>query len=269
MKLLTYCFVFIGLFALLNLEASPVELQPHRAYYTISLAGRPDPLSEVSDIRGTMMIEFNKVCGGYTVQQLSDVWRYLNDEDSSVEHVRWGYTTFESDEGTSFKFYTFRKVNDELVEDIQGTATKNGEIIQVNYQKPERKQVTLAEGTLFPQQHIRALLQAAAEGERVFPKTVFDGSSMDGASEINTFIGAKKVGADAKGNEGVHQFDGQAYWPVRFAVYGLDKSEYEPEYITTQELLPNGIIKKYNIDYGGVKINGVLDRVELLSNGGC
>jgi len=264
-----YFFVVFGLLAQFSLEAAPVELQPHRAYYTVSLAGRPDPRSEVTDVRGTMMIEFDKVCGGWTVQQISEIWRYHNDEENTVEHVRWGYVTFEDTQGTLFKFNTFRKTNDELVEDIQGTARKNGKLIEVDYQKPKKTKIILPDGTLFPIQHTHALLEAAQIGEQMFPRIVFDGSSTDGASEINTFIGTKKTAAGNSGTEASHQFASLPFWPVRFAVYGLDKTNYEPEYITTQELLPNGIIKQYVIDYGGLKIRGVLDRVELLPVGGC
>jgi len=267
LRISAYFFVIVGFFIPLGL-AAPIELQPHRAYYTVSLTGRPDPRSSVVDVRGTMMIEFNKVCNGWTVQQLSEIWRY-HDDDSS-EHTRWGYVTWEADDGSLFKFNTFRKANDELVEDIRGMAKKNGKLIDATYQKPEKKTINLPENALFPIQHIKALLEAAQEGEHMFPRVVFDGSSAGGASEINTFIGAKKVTAGNPASEKAHQFASQPFWPVRFAVYGLGETAYEPSYSTTQDLLPNGIIKQYVIDDGMIKIHGVLDRVELLSEGsGC
>lgn len=259
-----YLFVFIGFFMPSFLDAAPIELQPHRAYYTVSLACRPDPRSDVSDVRGTMMIEIDKVNGGWTVQQLSEIWRYHNDDENSVEHVRWGYVTFENTEGTLFKFNTFRKTNNELVEDIHGSATKNSSQIDVQYQKPHNKKLRLPEGTLFPIQHMQAYLGAALMGTQMFPATVFDGSSTEGASEINTFIGTKKTIEDNPNNAATHQFANQPFWPVRFAVYGINKTDYEPDYVTIQELLPSGIIKQYTIDYGGLKIRGVLDRIELL-----
>lgn len=253
--------VMIGLMAPLGLNAV-VELQPHRAYYTISMTGRPDASSHVSDVRGTMMLEFNKICGGWTVQQLSEIWRYQ--DDGAVEHVRWGYVTWEADDGSYFKFNTFRKVNDELVEDIRGSAKRTGKLTQAIYQKPEKKTIELPDGVLFPIQHTKGLLEAVYLGEHMFPKIIFDGSNVDGASEINTFMGAKKVIAGNPAVEEAHQFANQPFWPVRFAVYGLGETTYEPIYITTQELLPNGIIKQYVIDNDGVKIRGILERVELL-----
>ena len=267
-RLFAYFFIIVKFFVPFCLAAPVVELQPHRAYYSISMCGRPSPQSNILDVRGTMMLEFNKVPGGWTVQQLSEIWRYTNDE--SVEHVRWGYVTWEAEDGSLFKFNTFRKVNDELVEDIRGTAKRKGKLTQVFYQKPGQNTLQLPEGTFFPIQHTQRLLTAAQAGEHTFPSIVFDGSNITGASEINTFIGAKKVIASNPMADDTHQFANQPFWPIRFAVYGLKETAYEPNYVTTQELLPNGIIKQYVIvDSEGLEIRGSLERIELLSEGGA
>jgi hypothetical protein len=228
--------------------------------------GRPRPESNIADVRGTMMIEFNKVPGGWTVQQLSEIWRYPSNEP--VEHIRWGYVTWEAEDGSVFKFNTFRKINDELVEDIRGTAKRHGKLTQVFFQKPEQKTIQLPEGTLFPIQHTHKVLAAAQAGDHAFPSVVFDGSQMQGASEINTFISAKKVIAGNGNAEDTPQLANHPFWPVRFAVYGLKETAYEPKYVTTQDLLSNGIIKQYVIvDQEDVEIRGILERIELLDGG--
>jgi hypothetical protein len=259
------CFFIIGAFFIPFSLKAVAKLQPHRAYYTITMTGRPDPRGSVSDVRGTMMLEFNKVAGGWTVQQLSEIWRYQ--DNGSVEHVRWGYVTWEAEDGSLFKFNTFRKIDDELVEDIRGIAKRDGKLTWVTYQKPDKKTVKLPEGALFPVQHTKGLLEAASLGEHIFPRIVFDGSNEEGASEINAFLGAKKVVAGNPTAEDAHQFANQPFWPVRFAVYELGETAYEPIYTTTQELLENGIIKQYIIDNDGVKVRGILERVELVSGG--
>lgn len=268
MRCFAYLIVIFGFSMSVGLAAS-VELQPHRAYYSISMGGRPKPQSSIIDVRGTMMLEFNRVQSpdGWTVQQVSEIWRYMN--DGSIEHVKWGYVTWEATDGSLFKFNTFRKINNEMVEeeDIQGTATKKGKLIQVIYQKPEQKTLQLPEDTFFPIQHIQKLLGAAEAGEHAFPRIVFDGSNINGASEINTFIGRKKVITENSTCEPTHQFANQPFWPIRFAVYGVKETAYEPNYLTRQELLPNGIIKQYSIWKDGVEIRGTLERVELLPGG--
>lgn len=244
-----------------------LQLQPHRAYYTVTMETLPSPQNPLRDIRGTMMVELSKSCGGWTAQQFSEVWRYYDDD--SIEHVKWGHVTWEADDGSRFKFNTFRKSDDELVEDIRGVATKRGKAIEVTYQKPEKITIVLPEATLFPQQQVKALLKTAEEGEHVLSRVVFDGSTAQGALEINAFIGAKKIIAGNPNQEATSQFASQPFWPIRFSIYEMGKVEYESDYTTTQELLPNGIIKKYVIESSGVKIKGVLERVELLSESDC
>lgn len=265
MRRLAYFFIIVGFFIPIAL-ATAVELQPHRAYYSISMSVPARPQNNIVDVRGTMMLEFNKIPGGWTVQQLSEIWRYTDDE--SVEHVRWGYVTWEAEDGMVFKFNTFRKVNDELVEDIRGTAKRKGKLIQVFYQKPEQKTLQLPEDTFFPIQHTKRLLTAAQEGEHSFPSIVFDGSNTTGASEINTFIGTKKVIAGNSTTEDSHQFANQPFFPVRFAVYGVKETAYEPNYVTTQKLLLNGIIAEYRIvEREGIELCGKLERIEVLPEG--
>jgi hypothetical protein len=106
-------------------------------------------------------------------------------------------------------------------------------------------------------------LKAAEEGEHTYPCVVFDGSTV-GASEINTLKGAKKETAGNPKTDDAHQFANQPFWPVRSSIYGLGEMAYEPAYVTTQELRSDGIIKQYVIDNDGVKIRGVLERVELV-----
>lgn len=242
------------------------ELQPHRAYYTISMISLPSIKSTVTDVRGTMMIELLKTSDGWAFQQISDVWRYSGEDE--VEHIRWGSVTFESADSRFFKFNIFRKMDDELVEDIRGKATKCTKGIEVSYQKPNKATLKLPEGTLFPLEYTQGLLKIAEEGEHMYPAIVFDGSSTEGPSEIDVFVGEKKVMAGNPATEGAHQFAAQPFWPVRFSVYGEGGGQYEAEYTTTQELLPNGIIKQYVVDDGAIKIRGVLDRVEVLSKEG-
>lgn len=263
------CFVFCLMLGwLLNPSLGVAdEIQPHRAYYTVSMISQPSIRRTLTDVRGTMMLELSKVEGGWTSQQVSDIWKYMGEEEA--EHIRWGYVTFESDDNSVFKFNTFRKVDDDLVEDIRGMAKKEEKIIEAIYQKPEEKHLKLPEETLFPLEHIKDLLANAEQDEHLYPGIVFDGSSMNGASEINTFIGEKKVYAGNPSLESTHQLAGQPFWPVRFSVYGLGGIGYEAEYTTTQELLPNGIIKQYVIDDGTIRIRGVLDRIELLPKEGC
>ena len=100
-----------------HLKAS-VEFQPHRAYYTVTMEGKPDPRSSVTDVQGVMLLEFQNVPGGWTIQQRSKTRLYY--EDGSVEYVEWAYLTYESTDGSLFKFETSRKIDEEIQEHLVG-----------------------------------------------------------------------------------------------------------------------------------------------------
>jgi len=251
-------YFFLACFLLLvpDLKA---DLQPHRAYYTLALAGRPSPQSPLVDVRGTLLIELSKAETGWTLQHLSKLSLYY--VDGTVEHVRDGYVTFEAYDGNLFKFHTYRRVDDAPVETIsKGVAKKKGETLEVTYTQPTKKTLVLPEGALFPLQYRQALLKAASEGEKMFPRLVFDGRNLEGASETNTFMSAQRVG------ESGHQLAGQAFWPMRSAIYSPKTTYYEPMCTTTQDLFATGITGPYVTDcmMGDMKIHGTLDRVELL-----
>ncbi|MBL8676362.1 MAG: DUF1849 family protein, partial [Alphaproteobacteria bacterium] len=150
----------------------------------------------------------------------------------------------------------------------RGQASKCAKEVEVSYQKPNKVTLKLPENTLFPLEYTQGLLKIAEEGEHMYPAVVFDGSNTEGPSEIDVFVGEKKVMTENSAIEGTHQFAAQPFWPVRFSVYGEEGGQYEAEYTTTQELLPNGIIKQYVVDDGTIKIRGVLDRVEVLPKEG-
>src|SRR5690242_2627276 len=96
-RLYTYFVLILGALIPPNF-AAPLELQPHRAYYTVTMVDCATPHASVADIRGTMMVEFSKAGKGWAVQQLSETWRYY--KDGSIEHVRWGYVTWEAEDGS-------------------------------------------------------------------------------------------------------------------------------------------------------------------------
>lgn len=255
-------FIFICLFlSPFQLQSEPL-LQPHRAYYALTMAERPGLASDVADVRGTMMVEMTKVADGWTVQQILEIWKYADEE--AIEHVRSGYATWEAEDGSLFKFNAFEKVNDELVENVRGIVQKNGKQKQVFFQKPERKTLSLPEGTLFPIEYLKALLAAAQKGDHVFSQVVFEGKELQGASEFNTFIGPKKSMEGMKLGKGAPQFANQAFWPIRTSTYGVETADYNPDSVKMEDMLPNGIITKFTLDDGDIKIKGTLERVELL-----
>lgn len=249
-----------------NVKAT--ELKSHIANYGVTLADSAFPSQEISDAKGEMKLELREDCEGWTLEQLSDTTIYDNAGES--EHIRWGYTIWESNDGKTLRFSSFRKVDGELVENIRGTAKwKSDGMGEITYVQPTALTLPLEKGTLFPIQYQQALLKAAASGERLFIAKVFDGSTTEGAFEMNTFIGGMHKAEQTLGGKDPIQAH-VPYWPLKIAVYGKNPEAFGPDYETRQEMFSNGVLKDYTIDYGpSFTIKGTLERLEFLPKQDC
>ncbi len=247
-----FAILFLFLLCCRDLQAV-IDLQPHRAYYTLTMVGRP---SALADIRGTLLVEVNKADGGWTTQHLSETWLYY--VDGTADHVREGFVTYEAEDGALLKFHAYRWVNNDPIETMtKGVVHRKGKVLDVTYTHPEKKKQTLSPACLFPLQYRKALIEAARKGEKLFPQLVFE---REGAVETNTFISTQRT------EDAGHKLAGQTFWPIRSAIYSPTAVSYEPLSTTTQDLFPNGIIGQYVTDHEieGAKVHGVLDRIELL-----
>ncbi|WP_245613118.1 cell envelope integrity EipB family protein [Skermanella stibiiresistens] len=250
-------------------SASPaqaaVEIAPHRAIYKMSLASSRNN-STVSDVRGQMMFEWADACDGWTIEQRFQL-RFQYSEGEQVD-MSTNYATWEAKDGQTYRFNVRKLVNGELDEELRGTAEAHADRPGVaRYVKPEEQEIELPGGTLFPSMHTIQLLRHAADGDKVFGTTVFDGSDTEGATEINTVMGLRKDLAQDK------RFDSRLFhgkiWPVRMAFFPLASDDAAPEYEMGLQLLENGVAQSMLIDYGDFTVAAVLEQIESLPRPRC
>ena len=255
-------------FCLSPQNLSAYELKSHVASYSVSLADAASPSQEIVDVNGEMKLELREDCEGWTLEQTSDTVIY--DNDGGAENIRWGYTIWESNDGKTLRFSSFRKIEGELVENIRGVAKwKPDGTGEVAYVQPSPITLPLEPGTLFPIQYQKAVLKAAESGDRLFVAKVFEGSSTEGAYEINTFIGGMHKAEQTLGGQDSIQAH-VPYWPIKIAVYGKNSEAFGPDYETRQELFFNGVLRNYTIDYSPeFQIKGTLERIEFLPKQEC
>src|SRR5919205_1026722 len=104
-------------------------------------------------------------CAGYTMKQRLVV--NLSDEEGNSSLLDFRISTFESGPGDLFQFDTETKVNDEIVEDLKGEAKRGSSAVDVTLEEPDPKKIALEAATLFPGQHLRAILEAARAEQRL------------------------------------------------------------------------------------------------------
>jgi hypothetical protein len=260
--------------------AGAADIDPHRALYSLTL-GSSRSGSGVLGATGAMYYEWGETCDGWTVEQrfrLRTMYAESGGSELSSTLVTW-----ESKDGLRYRFNERRLRNGEVDEELHGEAhldgpDKGGE---AEFTKPESATLTLAPGVIFPTAHTLVLIDRATAGDQFVSRQVFDGSSVENASQITAVIGAETPpGAPAAGPADPDQPSADAAkdpllrhsgWRVRLAFFppGADTGAETPDYELGMRLLSNGVSQDMDLDYGDYVIKAHLDEIEPLPKPAC
>ncbi|NNG02499.1 MAG: cell envelope integrity EipB family protein [Inquilinus sp.] len=243
--------------------AAAWEIAPHRAIYQLDM-GSARMGSQVSDVDGQMLFLWEESCDGWTVEQRYRT-RYLFAEGGEVD--QWmTYATWESKDGRDFNFTVRNATGGMTDEEIRGVAEIGGDGTgRVDYRIPESHAEALPSGTLFPTAHTLRLLQEAEDGGRFFVSYMFDGTEVDGLSEISAVIGDRQPGP----KEAENALLSRPFWPVQLAFFSLSEGGSEPDYEMSVTLYDNGVIDSMLIDYGDFTVRATLAELEALDRPDC
>lgn len=252
--------------------AFAVEIAPHRALYSLTL-GASKSSSGVVGASGAMVYEWGETCDGWTVQQRFRL-RLQYAEQDGVE-VSSNLVTWEAKDGLRYRFNERRLRNGEPDEEIKGEAKLDGtgKGGTAEFSRPEATTLTLAPGVLFPTAHTILLIDRAQAGEQFVSKQVFDGATVENASQITAVIGApQKVGAGvAPGRDKPvdNTLLKRPSWRVRLAFFPADNKSGQPDYELGMKLLDNGVSQDMSLDYSDYVIRAKLDEIEALPRPTC
>jgi len=243
---------------LFSATAHAVDVSPHRAIYDLSLASAKSS-SGIVDAKGSMLVEWADSCDGWTIDQ-----RYrlsVTNDESENSDVTVSFSTWESKDGLSYRFF-IRKLRDgEVAEEARGRAKLNGrgEAGRADFSQPEVMSIELPKGTMFPTDHTLLLLKGAAESQRFVSRPVFDGGELEGPSEVTAAIGqAAKPATDAKA------LLAHRGWSIRLAFYKPDQAGSEADYEVGMKLLENGVAEDMTLDYGDMVVRAKLREIEAI-----
>jgi outer membrane protein OmpA-like peptidoglycan-associated protein len=108
--------------ALLAVPAFAADIQPHRALYVLSL-GDAKTSSGVLGADGAMTYQWGETCGGWTVEQRFRLRLEYADQDATT--ITSNLVTWESKDGSRYRFNERRMRNGELDQQIKGEAHLN------------------------------------------------------------------------------------------------------------------------------------------------
>jgi hypothetical protein len=261
-----------------TLPAGGADIDPHRALYTLSL-GTSKSGSGVLGASGAMYYEWGETCDGWTVEQrfrLRIVYAEQGGGDLSSTLVTW-----ESKDGLRYRFNERRLRNGEPDEELHGEAHLDGpgKGGVAEFTKPQSTTIKLAPGVIFPTAHTLVLIDSAKAGDQFLVRQVFDGSTVENASQISAVIGSelkpdavdKLADPNSKPSADVAKSPLLQHpsWPMRLAFFPPDSASETPDYELGMRLLSNGVSQDMDLDYGDYVVKAHLDEIEPLGKPSC
>lgn len=167
--------------------AVAAELLAHQASYRMSLA-TASQASALVGAQGVMLYRAVRDCDGWTVENTT--YMRLSYQNEADVDTKWTFASWESLDGRNFRFHARLIEDGALVERLEGEAALNGDGSggTAVLTHPEETTIPLPPGTLFPTDHMRALIAAAEAGEPIFVRLLFDGASLANPYLVNAII---------------------------------------------------------------------------------
>jgi len=237
-------------------------LASHRAVYDLKLS--QSRKAALQAVRGRILYDFTgSACEGYTTQVRQVTEMESGERGPSLSDLR--SSMWEDDAGKTFRFASTNYVNQQRTQEVDGTATRGSDGIEVVLKKPVAKTFRLAPATAFPTDHLRRVIVAARAGQKVFQLPVYDGSE-DGEKIYNTLtvIGDPLTRKPSDAAGGKPELANATRWHVRVSYFDQrGAGEQTPVYAIAFELYDNGISRALTLDYNEFEITGAMSSLEI------
>ena len=161
-------------------------LASHRGIYSLTL-DRARENATIVDVSGAMLFELIDACESWTTRQRLTMT--LRDREGTELETGSDYATLESMDGRNLRFSLTHMTQGAVKSRVAGQAelTADGSGV-ARYSEPEVKELPIPPGTLLPNTHTIAALNAARAGQRLLVAPIFDGTTADGAQQTTTVM---------------------------------------------------------------------------------
>lgn len=247
--------------------SAAVDLLSHRALYQMNL-GTVSPGSKVVAADGVMVYRFEHECTGWTLENRTYL-RIAYEGQADLETV-WSFASWESEDGTKFRFHTRYDQDGKTVEQLEGSAQldRPGGGGLATFTSPEERDVVLPVGTLFPTAHTRLLINAARAGLQQFTATLFDGASPDNPYLVSAVIGPVST-EEADALAAIARLPKGPAWWTRMAYFPLDSLDPEPEFEIGGTYRADGVADRIVQQFDDFTLNVRLKELETLPPPDC
>jgi hypothetical protein len=252
-------------------DTPKVVLVPHRAVYELSLLSSRG-VNGVDEARGRLVFEITgTACEGYATN-FRQVTQLTGSEGGGDRSFDVRSTSFEAGDGTALRF-TNDSTRGDSTEHTEGKAQLGPSGVEISIQKPEEAHLSAPADTLFPNAHIKRLIEEGFAGNKLFSTKIFDGSDT-GRKVYDTLavIGApvsSEAAAAAEPASKAAQLEGHTSWPVTLSYFEPGAGERQPAYVMSFVLYDNGVSRALKLNYGDFALKGDLKSIEFLSPSAC
>ena len=255
--------------ALSSTASAATALVPHQAFYKIKLQ-TAEAGSNISTAQGVMSQEWTQSCEGWAVSQR--MLLNLESSNGAAVSTEVTFSSFEAADGSDYSFTSRTVTNGETTEEYRGRAQRPrpGGPVEATYNVPAGESRMLPGNTVFPMEHTRQLLAAAANGETRLSRPFFDGPRpQDSPFEANALIlGAARPGDQGSG-AGLGPITERPWWPIRVAFFPGGSQSPEPDFELAADFQDNGVVRAYLFDYGDFVLEAELASIEPLELPNC
>jgi len=236
-------------------------LASHRGIYSLTL-DRARENAGIVEVSGAMLYELIDACESWTTRQRFTM-TLRNREGSD-------YATLESMDGKNLRFSLRQMTQGAITSNVAGQAELRADGSgTARYSEPEEKEVAIPPGTLLPNTHTIAALNAARAGQRILVAPIFDGTSADGAQESTTVL-APWQGATPMPEAPSLASLGSSR--MRIAFFEPDGEQAggarTPSYEVSLRYFENGVADDMIMDFGEFTVRAKLMKLED-APGGC
>lgn len=245
-------------------SAQPLRLASHQAVYDLQL-DRNRQNSSFETVVGRVVIKVEQNCEGLIVNQRMVL--EMTDFDGDIMISDYVLATWEDNDGRLLRFDMTNMLNGQILERYSGMAEQQEAGVTVTFREPPELKLELPGGVIFPGEHSRQVIKAAAAGRTLLSARVYDGNGEEGLSDTLAVIGKGQALLHPKENE--EALRGRMYWPVQVSFFDLRAQQSEPDYKVAMKLFDNGVVTELYLDYIDFSLTGSLSDLEMLEMESC
>ncbi|MFN6252441.1 MAG: EipB family protein [Acetobacteraceae bacterium] len=242
-------------------------LASHRGIYTLTL-DRARENAAIVDVSGAMLFEIIDACESWASRQRFTMT--LRDREGTELETGSDYATLESMDGRNLRFSLTQVTQGAVRSRVAGQAelTPDGSGV-ARYSEPEVKELPIPPGTLLPNTHTIAALNAARAGQRLLVAPIFDGTTADGAQQTTTVLSPWQGPQPVPEAPSLSALGSSR---MRIAFFEPDGEQAggarTPSYEVSLRYFENGVADDMIMDFGDFTVRAKLMKLED-APGGC